>query len=332
MGARAQILMAALALVAAAPARGSEWAIALHGGAGVMARGSLAAEEEEAIRQALARARDAGAAVLAAGGSAVDAVVAAVTLLEEAPQFNAGVGSVFTSAGTIELDAAVMDGRTRALGAVTGVTRTRSPVALARRLMERGPHVFLAGEGAEAFARAEGLEEVPNSHFMTERRRRQLDDRRHQGQGAARTAELAFGTVGAVARDRSGHLAAATSTGGLTGKAPGRIGDTPVVGAGTLAENGACAVSATGSGELFLRTRVAGQICDRIRFGGERLGKAAAAALAEMAALGGSGGLVAVDSAGHVAMPMTTSGMYRAAATSRGLSLVAIYADEHPPE
>jgi beta-aspartyl-peptidase (threonine type) len=194
--------------------------------------------------------------------------------------------------------------------------------------MERGPHVFLAGDGAEAFARAVGLEAVENSHFMTERRRRQLDDQRQQGQGARLASDSGFGTVGAVARDSSGHLAAATSTGGLTGKAPGRIGDTPVVGAGTIAENGACAVSATGSGELFLRARVAGQICDRMRFGGASLAAATEAALADMASLGGSGGLVAVDAAGALAMPMTTPGMYRAAAASTGARIVAIYADE----
>lgn len=321
-------IMAALALMLGAPVAAEGWALALHGGAGVIERSRMSPAEEAEIREALGRALDAGAAVLAQGGSALDAVVAAVALLEEAPPFNAGVGSVFTLAGTIEMDAAVMDGRTRALGAVTGITRTRSPVALARRLMERGPHVFLAGEGAEAFARAEGLEEVENSHFMTERRRRQLEDARQQGQGAMRHDDMAFGTVGAVARDRAGHLAAATSTGGLTGKAPGRIGDTPVVGAGTIAEDGACAVSATGSGELFLRARVAGQLCDRIRFAGASLDAAAAAALAEMQALGGSGGLVAVSAAGSIAMPMTTPGMYRAAASSAGTRIVAIYADE----
>jgi beta-aspartyl-peptidase (threonine type) len=324
----ARTWVAALALMAGAPAAADGWSIALHGGAGVIERGRMSAEEEAQIRAALGQALDAGATILAAGGSAVDAVVAAVALLEEAPQFNAGVGAVFTSAGTIELDAAVMDGRNRALGAVAGVTRTRSPVALARRLMERGPHVFLAGEGAEAFARAERLEEVANSHFMTDRRRRQLEDLRQQGQGALRSGAERFGTVGAVARDRAGHLAAATSTGGLTGKAPGRIGDAPVAGAGTIAEDGACAVSATGSGELFLRARVAGQICDRIRFGGATLAEASEQALGEMAALGGSGGLVAVDAAGVPALPMTTSGMYRAAMTSEGLRQVAIYADE----
>lgn len=321
-------IVAALSLMLGAPAAAEGWAIAIHGGAGVIERARLSAEDERDIRAALARARDAGAAILEDGGSAIDAVVAAVAILEEAPQFNAGVGAVLTSAGTVELDAAVMDGRTRALGAVAGVTRTRSPIALARRLMERGPHVFLAGEGAEAFARAEGLAEVPNAHFITERRRRQLEDQRLRGQGAARVEELALGTVGAVARDRAGHLAAATSTGGLTGKAPGRIGDSPVVGAGTIAEDGACAVSATGSGELFLRARVAGQICDRIRFGRQGLVRASRAALAEMAALGGTGGLVAVDARGRIAMPMTTPGMYRAAADSRGVRMVAIFADE----
>ena len=325
---RTLALAAALLLLPAPPAAGADWAIAIHGGAGTIARDRLSAEEEARIRAALARARDAGAAILAGGGRAVDAVVAAVTILEEEPLFNAGVGAVLTSAGTVELDAAVMDGRMRRLGAVTGVTRTRSPVALAQRLMERGPHVFLAGAGAEAFARAEGLEEVPNDHFVTERRRRQLEDQRLRGTGAARAAEGAFGTVGAVARDRAGHLAAATSTGGLSGKAPGRIGDTPVVGAGTVAEDGACAVSATGTGELFLRARVAGQICDRIRFGREPLARAARAALQEMAALGGAGGLVAVDARGRIAMPLTTPGMYRAAADSRGTRIVAIFADE----
>ena len=318
----------AISLMAASAAHAADWAIALHGGAGVIERGSTTPQDDAAIRAALAVALETGTAILQSGGTAIDAVEATVQSLEASPWFNAGVGAVFTSAGTIELDAAIMDGKTLAAGAVTGAMTTKSPITLARKLMEKGPHMFLSGPAADAFAKANSLAQVPNSYFMTDRRRKQLDILLANGPTAAFDAEVRFGTVGAVARDTAGNLAAATSTGGLTGKAPGRIGDAPVIGAGTLADNRSCAVSATGSGEIFIRTRVAGQICDRMRFGGATLADASTAAIAEMGALGGSGGIIAVAPSGDPLFAMNSSGMYRALATSSGKRAIAIYADE----
>jgi len=320
--------LALLMMVLAAPAASAEWALALHGGAGVIERRSTTPQEDAAIRASLAQALDAGGAILKSGGSAVDAVEVTVKALEASPWFNAGVGAVFTSAGTIELDAAIMDGKSLATGAVTGVTTTKSPIALARRLMEKGPHVFLAGSAADSFAKDQALEQVPNSHFMTERRRKQLEAVQAKASTAAFASEVRYGTVGAVARDQAGNLAAATSTGGLTGKSPGRVGDAPIIGAGTLADNRACAVSATGSGEIFIRTRVASQVCDRIRFGRAPLKTAADAAIADMGALGGSGGIIALGTTGDPDFSMNSSGMYRAFATQAGARAIAIYADE----
>ncbi|WP_448586379.1 isoaspartyl peptidase/L-asparaginase family protein [Thermaurantiacus sp.] len=315
-------------LLLAAPVNAEGWSLALHGGAGVIARDQFGPGEEAAIREALGKALETGAAILGAGGSALDAVEATVAALEASPHFNAGVGAALTLAGTAELDAAIMDGATRRAGAVTGVTTTRSPIALARKLMETGPHVFLAGPAADAFARRHGLPQVPNSHFITPERQRMLKELNAAGPSASFDATLRFGTVGAVARDRAGNLAAATSTGGLTGKAPGRVGDAPVIGAGTLAENGACAVSATGSGEIFIRARAAGQICDRLRFLGQPLQAAAEAAIADVGSLGGSGGVVALDAKGAIAFAMNSPGMYRAAATAAGRREIRIFAEE----
>ncbi len=312
--------------VAAAATDG--WAIAIHGGAGVIERTRLTADEDRAIRADLARAVEAGSRILSAGGAAADAAVAAVALLEASPWFNAGVGAVLTSAGTVELDAAVMEGTGRRAGAVTGVTTTQSPVALARALLENGPHLFLAGPAADTYARSHGLAQVPNTHFVTERRRRQLDDLRQRNQGAALAPEQRFGTVGAVARDTAGRLAAATSTGGLTGKAPGRVGDAPLIGAGTLADDRCAAVSATGSGEIFIRARVAGQICDRVRFGGQTLAAAADAALAEVTALGGDGGVILLAPTGEPGFAFTSAGMYRARAGAALPPEIRIYGDE----
>lgn len=310
----------------AAPA--TQWSLALHGGAGVIERGQYAPGEEASIRKVLGEALDAGTAVLQTGGTALDAVEAVVVRLEASPHFNAGVGAALTSAGTAELDAAIMDGKDRRAASVTGVTTTQSPVRLARKLMETGPHVFLAGAATDGFAKAHGLPQVENSHFITPARQKMLEEMRKAGPSAAFDLHLRFGTVGAVARDRSGNLAAATSTGGLTGKAPGRIGDTPIIGAGTVAENGRCAVSATGSGEIFIRARVAGQVCDRIAFGGQALQAAADAAIADVGALGGDGGIIAIGPGGEIAFSMNSPGMYRAAADSAGRREVKIFADE----
>ena len=321
-------LLLALAAFSAVPAAAADWAIAIHGGAGVIERAKMTPEEDRAAREGLQAAIAAGEAVLAAGGSAVDAVQAAVIKMEENPMFNAGHGAVLTAAGTAELDAAVMDGATLAAGAVTGVTTTRSPVTLARTLMEKGPPVFLWGPNADAYARANGLAQVPNEWFITDKRRKQLQDAKLRGQGAALADEQRFGTVGAVARDIHGNLAAATSTGGLTGKLPGRIGDAPVIGAGTLADNRSCAVSATGSGEIFIRTRVASQICDRVAFGRQPLERAAAAAIADMGAHGGDGGVIVLGRTGDALFAMNSAGMYRARAASGKPAQIAIYGDE----
>jgi L-asparaginase / beta-aspartyl-peptidase len=319
----------AAALLFAAPAAAADWAIAIHGGAGVIERGAISAADDAAIREDLGKALDAGAAILKAGGSSTDAVVAAVSLLEASPWFNAGVGAVFTSAGTIELDAAMMEGSDRRAGAVTAVKSTLSPIALARTLMDKGPHVFLAGPAADEYAREASLTQVPNSHFITERRRKQLDDLRMRNEGAMLAApELRMGTVGAVARDTRGVLAAGTSTGGLTGKAPGRIGDAPLIGAGTLADNRCGAVSATGSGEIFIRTRVASQICDQARFGRTALQPAADAALAEVKALGGDGGVIVLGPRGDGLFSFNSAGMYRGRASASGPREINVYGDE----
>ncbi|MCG2842816.1 isoaspartyl peptidase/L-asparaginase [Sandaracinobacter sp. RS1-74] len=328
-------LFVAAALAAASPSfaagpMGAEWAIAIHGGAGVISRTGISAEDDKAIRAALAEALDAGAQILKSGGSSTDAVVAAVSRLETSPWFNAGIGAVLTSAGTVELDAAIMDGASQGAGAVTGVTTTLSPIALARTLMDKGPHVFLAGPATDAYARTHQLTQVPNSHFVTERRLKQLQDLRQRNQGASLSlpAELRMGTVGAVARDVNGNLAAGTSTGGLTGKSPGRVGDAPVIGAGTLADNRCLALSATGSGEMFIRARVASQICDRSRFGGQPLQQAADEVLAEVKAMGGDGGVILLPPKGEPLFAFNSAGMYRGRASGSGLHEIKVYGDE----
>ena len=269
----------------------SRWAIAIHGGAGSMTPETMDAAGAQAHAAALGAALDAGTAVLAAGGSALDAVCAAVSALEDDPHFNAGRGAVFTYHGTNELDAAVMDGTSRDAGAVCGVTHTRNPVQLARAVMEKSPHVFLSGAGAEEFAREQGVEQVDPDWFATEERWRQLQELKAKKLGWF-DAGLKYGTVGAVAVDASGHVAAATSTGGLTGKRWGRIGDSPLIGAGTYADDRAAAISCTGSGEQFIRVGAAHEICARMRLGGEGPQAATEAVLGEVGAMGGVGGVI----------------------------------------
>jgi L-asparaginase / beta-aspartyl-peptidase len=264
--------------------------------------------------------------VLAAGGAALDAVVAAVCVLEDDPNFNAGRGAALTIDGGVSLDAAVMDGRRRDAGAVAGLTRTRHPIAAARAVLADSPHVLLAGPGADAFAAAQGLEQVDPAWFVTDARRAHLAELLAGG-GAAFDVDMKYGTVGAVARDANGGLAAATSTGGVTGKRWGRVGDSPVVGAGTWAD-AAVAVSCTGSGEQFLRVGAGHALAARARYLGEAPGPAAEAVLAEVGALGGSGGLIAVAADGTGAWRFTTAGMYRARAAADGTRAVAIFADE----
>jgi beta-aspartyl-peptidase (threonine type) len=288
-------------------------AIAIHGGAGVL-RG-ISAETAARARAGLEHALEAGYAILKDGGASLDAVTAAVAVLEDNPLFNAGRGSCFNSDGKIEMDASIMEGATLRAGAVAAVRRIRNPILAARAVMEASRHVLLAGEGAERFARTQGLKLEPPAYFWTEKRFNAL----------RRNLKNHHGTVGAVALDAAGNLAAATSTGGYTGKLPGRVGDSPIIGAGTYADNRACAISGTGLGEAFIRAAVAHDVCARMRYADASLAAAAAAALKNVANLGGDGGLIAVDRRGNIAMPFNSQGMYRAAVRRDGRRIVAIY-------
>ena len=303
------------------------WVLAVHGGAGTIPRARMTPAAADGYRAGLRAALVAGRAVLAAGGSALDAVTEAVMSLEDEALFNAGRGAVFTSDGRQEMDAAVMDGRGRAAGAVAGIFGPRHPVLAARAVMERSEHVMLFGAGAEAFCRAQGLAFAEPAWFHTETRWAALQaelGRRRTQRPDDRDDAARHGTVGAVARDRAGHLAAATSTGGMTGKPPGRVGDSPVLGAGTWAD-ASCAVSATGHGETFIRHAAAHEIAARLRLAGRGLEQAASEVVAELAADGGSGGLIAVDASGNVTLPFNCEGMYRGLAASDGRLLTAIH-------
>jgi L-asparaginase / beta-aspartyl-peptidase len=303
------------------------WSLAVHGGAGNMQRGSLSPDQDTAIRAALTQALDNGTQILAEGGTALDAVAAAIIILENDPHFNAGHGSVFTYKGVNELDAAIMDGKTRSAGAVTGATHSKNPILLARAVMEHSPHVFLSREGANEFAREQGLDQVDADYFATPERWRQLEELKAKKLGWF-DVDLKYGTVGAVAVDTHGNVAAGTSTGGLTGKRWGRIGDSPVIGAGTYADNRACAVSATGSGEHFIRLGVAHEIAARMRFAGEDAETAASTVIKELGAIEGNGGVIVAAPNGTATWSFNTPGMYRARASSAGESQVAIYGDE----
>jgi beta-aspartyl-peptidase (threonine type) len=303
---------------------GNVWRLVVHGGAGSMRPGRLDPEQEKCARDGLEAALAAGSAILSKQESALDAVEAAVRVLEEDPCFNAGRGSVLTAEGFIELDAAIMDGRNRRAGAVAGLRTTRAPVSLARLLLEKGPHVFLSGKGADDFARNHGFEQVDNSWFEIPERRRQLEELVRVG---GFDDEVKYGTVGAVAVDVDGHVAVATLTGGLTAKRWGRVGDSPLIGAGTYADDRSAAVSATGSGEYFIRTVAAHQLAERVRLGGESLQEALDAVLADIASLGGKGGLIAVAPDGEAAWGFTTPAMYRGMADASGRT-VRIYAEE----
>jgi beta-aspartyl-peptidase (threonine type) len=286
---------------------GTGFALAVHGGAGMIPRDENSHSRTASYHDGLRRALSAGRDILAAGGGALDAVTEAVATLEDDPLFNAGRGSVFTRAGTQEMDACVMDGIERRAGAVAGVFGPRNPVRAARAVMERSRHVLLIGEGALTFCRENSVAFCESGYFRSEARWREL-----QRALRLRDAEPPqHGTVGAVARDRGGNLAAATSTGGMTGKAPGRVGDTPIIGAGTYADNATCAVSATGHGEFFIRHGAAFAIAARLRYAGQPLDQAARAVIHELMAGGGSGGVVAIDRAGALALPFSTAGMYR---------------------
>jgi len=301
--------------------------LAIHGGAGTIDRDRMNSRRERRYREALAAALRAGYAILEAEGSSMDAVVEAVVVLEDSPLFNAGRGAAFNASGEHELDAAVMEGATGRAGGVAAVRRVKNPVIAARAVMERTPHVLLAGAAADRFARDAGVPIVAPRYFSTPERTRALARARAREHGQDRTRSSAaerHGTVGAVALDRCGNLAAATSTGGYTNKMAGRVGDSPLVGAGLYAENATCAVSTTGHGEAFMRAVLAYDLAARMRYRGETLATAARRALDRIVALGAEGGLIAVDRAGHVAMPFVSEGMYRGAARG-GRYTVAIY-------
>jgi beta-aspartyl-peptidase (threonine type) len=300
------------------------WRLVIHGGAGSMRPGRLDPEQERCARAGLEAALAAGEAILEKRERALDAVEAAVRALEEDPCFNAGRGSVLTASGCIELDAAIMDGRNRAAGAVSGLRTTRAPISLARELLEHGPHVFLSGHGADDFARDHGFEQVENGWFEIPERRRQLDELLASD---GFDDEIKYGTVGAVAVDVDGHVAVATSTGGLTAKRWGRVGDSPLIGAGTYADDRSAAVSATGSGEYFIRAVAAHQVTERVRLAGQTLQDAVDSVLADIASLGGKGGLIAVAPDGEAAWGFTTPAMYRGMADASGRT-VRVYPDE----
>ncbi len=305
------------------------WALVIHGGAGTLERERMTPERDAEIRAALNAALETGSAVLADGGSAMDAVEATIRVLEDDPNFNAGRGAVFTADGTNSLDASIMDGATREAGAVAGVSATRHPISLARAVMEQSPHVMMAGYGADEFSHQRGLEQAEPDWFYTEERWDQLQRWLAQRQaGLTPEPDIKYGTVGAVALDSAGNLAAGTSTGGTTGKLFGRVGDSPIIGAGTYADNRACAVSATGAGEYYIREGVAHEICARMRFLGEGPQEAADTVQAETLALGGDGGVIVLGADGRWAFSFNTAGMYRGAVTSADEAMVAIYGDE----
>ena len=324
---------------------GPSWSLVLHGGSGVIDRADLRPEQDKAYRGVLAQAAETGAAVLRQGGAALDAVEAAIHVLEDDPLFNAGRGAVFTAEGCVELDAAIMDGATLEAGAVAGVTRVRNPISAARAVMERSPHVLMAGSGADAFAKAEGLAEVDPGYFFVERRWRALEKQlaregkpiparpkdadTDESHAALAHDEGKRGTVGVVARDAHGHVAAGTSTGGVTGKSWGRVGDSPLIGAGTYASDKSCAVSGTGEGEYFIRLSVARAIAALVELKGLSLQAAVDEVIqTDLEALGGHGGVIAVAPDGQMAWSFNTSGMYRARIADGQALKVAIYKDE----
>jgi L-asparaginase / beta-aspartyl-peptidase len=320
-----------------APAR-PEFMFVIHGGAGAIERSKMTPELEKEYRAKLTEALEAGYRILNGGGSGLDAIEAALRLLEDSPLFNAGKGAVFTSAGTNELDASIMDGHTLGAGAVAGLKHIKNPISLARMVMEKSPHVMMVGDGAEAFARQQGVEFVPQKYFYTERRwqewqRIKQEEERKQPKKSGQLHTLnerdvdRHGTVGAVALDRAGNLAAGTSTGGITNKRFGRVGDSPIIGAGTYANNQTCAVSATGDGEYFIRSAVAHDISALIGYKGLSVREAADTVLDKVKQLGGTGGVIVLDRDGNFATPFNTAGMYRGHIGPDGKAVVEIYKD-----
>ena len=308
-----------------ATAERPDWRIVIHGGAGVILRENLFDEQEAAYTAALETALQAGADILSSGGSSLDAVQAAVITMEDDPLFNAGYGAVMTADRMHELDASIMEGNQRDAGSVAGVTRVKNPILAARAVMDQSEHVMFAGEGADSFAESVGLELVENDYFTTERRVEALD---RVLETRERTDADRHGTVGAVAIDQNGNLAAATTTGGMTAKMHGRIGDAPLIGAATYAQNGICAVSATGHGEYFIRVGVAKTICSRVELAGENIKAAAENALAQVADLGGDGGVIVMGGEGEFAYVFNSKGMYRGMMDANGDMETAIFEAE----
>ncbi|WP_299593549.1 isoaspartyl peptidase/L-asparaginase family protein [uncultured Microbulbifer sp.] len=338
---RLLVVWIGLLISAGASADKPTFAIAIHGGAGTIEKSAMTPEKERAYRAKLDEAINAGYQVLEKGGSSLDAIVAAINIMEDSPLFNAGKGAVYTYGGTHELDASIMDGRNREAGAVAGVKHIANPINLARMVMEDSPFVMLAGQGAEDFAKSRGVPMVDNKTFDTEQRRKQLDkarekldrknqqDKDYQASVEALPEPFRMGTVGAVALDKRGNLAAGTSTGGMTAKRYGRIGDSPIIGAGTFADNQSCAVSATGHGEYFIRYNVAADICTRVAYQDKSVAQAADEVINKvLLPVGGTGGVIALDAEGHIALIFNTKGMYRASRRSGEAAEIAIFRDE----
>lgn len=330
------------ALIGSAPLQaddhGVEYAMAIHGGAGTITRANLTDEQEQAYKDKLNEALEAGRAVLKDGGDSTTAVIAAIQVMEESPLFNSGKGAVYTWDDEHELDASLMEGEKGNAGAVAGVKAVKSPIELAREVMEESVHVMLSGEGAEQFAKQQGLELVDNNYFNTERRYQQLLKAKEKIKASEQPEQQAweyldldykYGTVGAVAVDKNGLLSAGTSTGGMTAKRYGRIGDSPIIGAGTWADNDSCAVSATGHGEYFIRFHVAADICSRVKYKGLSVSEAGDEVIhGVLEQAGGTGGVIIIDADGNVAMPFNTEGMYRGYFKGDGNTHIAIYNEE----
>ena len=312
---------------------GAPVAIAIHAGAGTIRKNDSTEAMEQEIRKTLEHAVKAGHEILSSGGSSLDAITLAITMLEDSPHFNAGKGAVFNAEGKNELDASIMDGSNLNAGAVAAVHNIRNPVLLARKVMTDSVHVMLMGEGAEIFARKNGIEFEDDEYFFTENRWQQLQKAKAKANPEAyqlsESPDQWFSTVGAVALDRGGNLAAATSTGGMTNKRWGRVGDSPIIGAGTYADNRSCAVSATGHGEYFIRATVARDICSRVQYLGSSLSDAAREVVhGQLTSMGGDGGIIAVDQKGNISMAFNTAGMYRASVDTDGTVYIGIYRDE----
>ncbi len=319
----------------------SPLAIAIHGGAGTIDKAKFSPEQEQAYRAKLSEAVEAGYSVLEKGGESLDAVTAAITVLEQSEFFNAGRGAVYTYDGGHELDASIMDGRNRQAGAVAGVKHVESPIKLARLVMDNSVHVMLSGQGAEEFAKEQGIELIENNIFDTKHRYDALlkaKDKLDKAKATTKSYQAAhnalpdnfkMGTVGAVALDKNGNLAAGTSTGGMTAKRYGRVGDAPVIGAGTFAENESCAVSATGHGEYFIRYNVASDICARVKYQGSTISQAGDEVINKvLKPIGGTGGVIILDTQGNISLPFNTSGMYRASKSNTQATYVGIFKGE----